>query len=71
MTKTADKPKTKQQIMIDLLQRKDGATVAEIMEATGWQANTVRGAMTTSLKHRLGMTVTSEKSERGRVYHAD
>ena len=60
---------TKQAMMIELLKRPGGATLAEIVEVTGWQAHTVRGAMAGTLKKKLGLTVTSEKDEvRGRVY---
>ena len=65
-----DKPKreTKQQTLIDLLKRPEGATLDEIVAATGWQKHTARGAMSGALKKRLGLTITSEKEERGRVY---
>ena len=60
---------TKQQQMIDLLRRPKGATLAEIVDATGWQQHTIRGAMAGALKKKLGLTITSEKEEaRGRVY---
>ena len=60
---------TKQAMMIELLKRPGGATLAEIVEATGWQAHTVRGAMAGALKKKLGLTITSDKTdERGRVY---
>ena len=60
---------TKQSLMIELLWRPGGATLAEIVEATGWQAHTVRGAMAGALKKKLGLTITSEKDDtRGRVY---
>lgn len=63
---------TKQAMIIELLKRPGGATLAEIVEATGWQAHTVRGAMAGALKKKLGLTVTSEKDEvRGRVYRVD
>jgi len=52
-----------------MLERPEGATVAEVVEATNWQPHTVRGAFAGALKKRLGLTVTSEKEEdRGRVY---
>ena len=59
---------TKQQLLIDLLKRPDGATIDEIVAATGWQKHTARGAMSGALKKRLGLTVTAEKTDRGRVY---
>lgn len=60
---------TKQATMIAMLQRKDGATIAEIVEATGWQQHTVRGAFAGALKKKLGLNIVSEKVDgRGRVY---
>tara|TARA_R110002012_G_scaffold142690_3_gene300804 strand:- start:6725 stop:6967 length:243 start_codon:yes stop_codon:yes gene_type:complete len=69
-TTTAAAPRqTKQQIMIDLLRRPEGAGIEEITAATGWQSHTVRGAMSGALKKKLGLEITSEKTEeRGRVY---
>ncbi len=55
--------------MIDLLKRKKGATIEEIVEATGWQAHSVRGAISGTLKKKLGLAVTSERVDgRGRTY---
>jgi hypothetical protein len=62
------KRETKQQMLIDLLKRPEGATLDEIVAATEWQKHTARGAMSGALKKRLGLTITSEKEERGRVY---
>jgi hypothetical protein len=60
---------TKQATLISMLRAPDGATIEEIMAATGWQSHTVRGAMAGALKKKLGLEVTSEKVEdRGRVY---
>jgi hypothetical protein len=60
---------TKQAEMIALLQRAKGATLDELVAATGWQAHTVRGAMSGALKKKLGLTIASEKVDnRGRVY---
>lgn len=62
---------TKQQVLIDLLSRPEGATLAELSAATGWLSHTVHGAMSGVLKKRLGLEITSEKDEtRGRVYRA-
>jgi hypothetical protein len=60
---------TKQAKLIEMLRADGGATIDEIVAATGWQAHTVRGAMSGALKKKLGLTITSEKVEgRGRVY---
>lgn len=73
---TTDAPKpvtiragTKQAQIIALLQRPEGASIAEIVEATSWQPHTARGAISGALKKKLGLPVTSEKVEgRGTVY---
>ena len=60
---------TKQATLIAMLRAPEGATIEEIMAATGWQSHTVRGAMAGALKKKLGLGVTSEKVEgRGRIY---
>ena len=45
-----------------MLKRPEGATIAQIVVATGWLPHTVRGALA-GLKKRLGLCVTSEKVE--------
>lgn len=60
---------TKQEMLIAMLRAPEGATIDEIVGATGWQAHSARGAMSGVLKRKLGLTVTSGKVEgRGRVY---
>lgn len=60
---------TKQAKLIEMLRAEGGATIDHIVEATGWQPHTVRGAFAGALKKKLGLEVTSEKVEgRGRVY---
>ena len=54
-----------------MLRRKEGATIAQIVEATGWQPHTVRGAFAGALKKKLGLVVTSEKVEGVRVYRIE
>jgi len=60
-SQTAARQGTKQALLIDLLKRKKGATIEEIVEATGWQPHSVRGAISGTLKKKLGFAVTSEK----------
>ena len=60
---------TKQARIITLLQRPEGAALPEIVADTGWQAHTVRAAISGALKKKLGLPVSSEKVEgRGTVY---
>ena len=51
--------------ILELLKRKDGATLAEIMKATDWQAHSVRGFISGTLGKKMGLTVTSTKAEDG------
>jgi hypothetical protein len=44
--KAATKPKTKQAIIRGLVERPDGASIAELTRATKWQAHSVRAALT-------------------------
>ena len=60
---------TKLAMLIAMLQAPEGATVAAIIAATGWQAHSARGAMSGALGKKLGLVVTSVKEEGGgRVY---
>lgn len=60
---------TKQATLIAMLRAEGGATITEIVAATGWQPHIVRGAMAGALKKKLGLTIASEKTQwRGRVY---
>jgi hypothetical protein len=52
-----------------MLRRPEGATIAQVIAATGWQAHTVRGVISGALKKKRGLEVTSEKNAAGeRVY---
>ena len=67
------KPRTrdnsKQAQVIAMLKRPEGATIANICEATGWQQHTVRGTFAGAFKKKLGLDITSTKEAGGeRVY---
>jgi predicted ArsR family transcriptional regulator len=53
---------TKQALLIELLERPEGATVEQIAEATGWQKHTIRGAISGALKKKLGLTVEATRT---------
>ena len=59
------RPDSKQSKVIGLLGRAQGASVAEMMKATGWQAHSVRGVMSGALKQKLGLSIVSEKTAAG------
>ena len=52
---------TKQALLIELLQRPEGATAEQVAEATGWQKHTIRGAIAGALKKKLGLTILTER----------
>lgn len=60
-------PSTKQSQLISLL-GSTGATLAQMMSLTGWQAHTVRGMISGSLRKRLGLNVQTQVEEGVRVY---
>jgi hypothetical protein len=65
---TPKRRQTKVQEVVALLRRPEGASVADIMTATGWQPHSVRGAMSGAVKKGLGLTIESEKVGGVRVY---
>jgi hypothetical protein len=65
------KRSSKQDEVVAMLRRPEGATVDEVAKATGWQRHTVRGVFSGTLKKKLGLTIASAKEERGRVYRID
>ena len=65
---TPKPPRGKLGAVVDLLRRPEGATIEAIAKATGWQAHSVRGAMSGSLKKKHGFNIVSEASDAGRIY---
>jgi hypothetical protein len=63
---TLVKHSSKQANVLSLLEK--GATVAAIQKATGWQAHSVRGFISGTVKKKLGLTIVTENGEAGRIY---
>ncbi|MBF0188590.1 MAG: DUF3489 domain-containing protein [Magnetococcales bacterium] len=59
--KTGPRANSKQARMIELMKREEGATIEQIKEETGWNANTIRGAISGALRKRLGLNVITER----------
>jgi hypothetical protein len=62
------RPGSKQAKLLALLQDPTGASVAEMIKATDWQAHSVRGVISGVFKKKLGLRIVSAKEARGRVY---
>jgi hypothetical protein len=54
---------TKHDRVLELLSQRNGTTIPEIMESTGWQQHSVRGFLAGTVKKKLGFTLSSSKSE--------
>jgi len=57
------RPGTKLAAIIKAMRNPGGATIAQMMAGTGWQAHTVRGAISGMVRKRLGYEVVTEKGQ--------
>jgi len=53
---------TKQERMLTLLSRPEGASIEEMMQATDWQQYSVRGFLADTVKRKLGFSLTTSKA---------
>jgi hypothetical protein len=65
---TSTKIASKSDQILGLLRRKQGASLLEMQKASGWQAHSVRGFLAGTVKKRLGLKLTSDKTN-GEVRH--
>lgn len=67
MTDPLLRPQSKLDRLVSVLRRESGADMPAMLEATGWQAHSIRGALAGALKKR-GHIVSSDKSDGRRVW---
>ncbi len=67
-TRETRKPATKAAVVLELVKRDKGVTLAELMQATGWQAHSVRGYLSGTVRKRLELPLRSESTPKGRRY---
>jgi len=59
---------TKLAALIAVLTTPQGATIAQMMALTGWQAHSIRGVMSGAIKKQQGLSLASKKVGDERVY---
>lgn len=57
--------------VIAALRAPKGATIPDLMRLTGWQAHSVRGALSGALKKKRGFAIASKKTDGERVYRIE
>lgn len=61
-------PSSKTGAILAALQRDEGASINELMAIAGWQAHSVRGFLSGTVRKKMGLTLSSAQAEGGRRY---
>ena len=62
---------SKQARVIAMLQSPGGATIAALMQETGWQPHSVRGFLASIVRKKLKLKLQSHKIDGHRIYHIE
>ncbi len=65
---SSSRASSKQAQMINLMQRPEGASIQDLMTATGWQQHSVRGLIAGTVRKKLGLAISSSKDGGTRIY---
>ena len=60
---TVQSPVTKHAQLLELLNRPEGASIEDMMQATAWQQHSVRGFLAGTVKKKMSLALTSTKAE--------
>ena len=66
--KAKNKSGSKQDRVLALLRRPDGATLDVLVKATGWQKHSIRGFLAGTVRKKLKLPLRSEKIDGARIY---
>lgn len=58
-------PPTKSELIVKLLRSKRGASIEEMQKATSWQAHSIRGFISGTVKRRMGLSLGGERDKNG------
>ena len=61
-------PQSKQDSVIAMLRRREGATLAALVKATSWQPHSIRGFLAGTIRKKLKLPLISEKPAGTRIY---
>lgn len=67
----SDHPQSKQSQLISLLRQPGGSDITQLMQATGWQAHSIRGVISGVIRKRLGLKVLSNKVDGAHRYRIE
>jgi len=67
---TSQRKTSKSDQVLILLRRKQGASLEEMQKVSGWQAHSVRGYLSGTVKKRLGLKLNSSKAPNGERRYA-
>jgi hypothetical protein len=62
LAKVISRAKSKADQVLELLRRKQGASLEEMQKATGWQSHSARGFLSGTVKKRLGLKLGTNKT---------
>ena len=65
-TKSKPPSKTKKDVIFALLRRNNGASLGDLETATGWQAHSIRGFLSGTVRKKLGLNLVVEKHGGGK-----